>query len=49
MRAKAIWGVLYADDAGIFSKSPEGLAKMMTVIMTVFEAAVLTVSYPKRR
>ena len=41
---RAIWGMLYADDAGIVSKSAEGLAKMMTVIVTVFEAAGLTVS-----
>ena len=36
--------MLYADEAGIVSKSPEGFAKMMTVIETVFEAAGLTVS-----
>ena len=41
---RAVWGMLYANDAGIASKSPEGLAKMMTVIVTVFEAAGLTVS-----
>ena len=42
------WGILYADDAGIVSKSAEGLAKMMTVIIvTVFEAAGLTVSDKK--
>ena len=39
--------MLYADDAGIASKSAEGLAKMMTVIVTVFEAAGLTVSENK--
>ena len=33
----------YADDAGIVSRSAEGLANMMTVIVTVFEAAGLTV------
>ena len=33
--------MLYADDAVIVSKSAEGLAKMMTVIVTVFEAAGL--------
>ena len=37
-------GMMYADDAGIVSRSAEGLAKMMTVIVTVFEAAGLTVS-----
>ena len=31
----------------IVSKSAEGLAKMMTVILTVFEAAGLTVSEKK--
>ena len=36
--------MLYADNAGIASKSAEGLAKMMTAIVTVFEAAGLTVS-----
>ena len=44
---RAAWGMLYADDAGIVSKSAEGLAKMMTVIVTVFEAAGLTVSEKK--
>ena len=37
------WGMLYADDAGNVSKSAEGLAEMMTVTVTVFEAARLTV------
>ena len=32
--AQALWGMLYADDAGIVSRSPEGLQKMMTVIVT---------------
>ena len=44
---RAVSGMLYADDAGIDSKSAEGLAKMMTVIVTVFEAAGLTVSEKK--
>ena len=39
--------MLYADDASIMSKSAEGLAKMMTVVVTVFEAAGLTVSEKK--
>ena len=37
---RAVWGTLYADDAGIVSKSAEGVAKMI-VIVTVFEAAGL--------
>ena len=40
---RSVWGMLYANDAGIVSNSAEGLAKMMTVIVTVFEAAGLTV------
>ena len=44
---KAVWDMLYADDAGVVSKSPEGLTKMMTVIVTVFEEAGLTVSEKK--
>ena len=36
---QTVWGMLYADNAGVVSKSPEGLTKMMTVIVTVFEAA----------
>ena len=39
--------MLYADDAGIMSKSVDGLAKMMTVIVTVVEAAGLNVSEKK--
>ena len=46
---KSVWGMLYADDAGIVCKSAEGLANMMTVFVTVFEAAGLTVSKRKRR
>ena len=45
----ALWGMLYADDVGVVSKSAEGLAKMMTVIVTVLEAAGLTVSEKKTR
>ena len=39
--------MLYADDAGIVSKSAEGRADTMTAIDTVFEAADLTVSEKK--
>ena len=41
---REVWGMLCADDAGVVCNSAEGLAKMMTVIVTVFEAAGLTVS-----
>ena len=44
---RAVWGMLYADDAGIVSKPAEGLAEMITVIVTVFEAAGLKVSGKK--
>ena len=37
----------YADDAGISSKSEEGLAKMMAIVVTVFDAAGLSVSEKK--
>ena len=33
---RAVWGMLYADDAGIVSRSPAGLARMLTVIVEVF-------------
>ena len=39
--------MLYADDAGIVSKSVESLANMMAVIANVFEGAGLTVSEKK--
>ena len=39
-----LWGMLYADDAGVVSQSSEQLRKMMGVIMVVCVAFVLTVS-----
>ena len=39
--------MFYGDDAVNVSKSAEGLAKMMTVVVTVFEAAGLTMSEKK--
>ena len=42
-----VWGVLYADDACIVSRSPQGLAKMMEVIVDVCRAFALTVSAKK--
>ena len=35
---RAVWGMLYADDAGIVSRSQEGLTRMMTTIVEVFGA-----------
>ena len=45
---RAVWGMLYADDACIGSRSPQGLAKTMEVIVEVCRAfALLTVSAKK--
>ena len=44
---RAVWGMLYADDACIVSRSPQGLAKMMEVIVEVCGAFALTVSAKK--
>ena len=38
---------MYADDAVIVSQSADGIAKMMAVIVTVFEKAYLTVPETK--
>ena len=39
---RAVWGMLYADDACIVSRSPRGLELMMTVIVKVCGAFGLT-------
>ena len=44
---RAVWRLLYANDTGIVSRLPAGLAKMMTVIVEVFGAYGLTVSEKK--
>ena len=44
---RAVWGLLYADDACIVSRLPQGLAKMMEVIVEVCRAFALTVSAKK--
>ena len=44
---RAVWGMLYADDAGVVSRSQEGLTRMMTIIVEVFVAFGLTVSEKK--
>lgn len=47
---KSVLGMLHADDnASAVSKSPEGLSKMITAIVNVFEAARLTVSQKERK
>ena len=42
--ATPLWGMLYADDAGVVSQSPEQLRKMTGVIVVVCAAFGLTVS-----
>ena len=44
---RAVWGMMHADDAGIVSRSPAGLARVMAVIVEVFGAFGLTVSEKK--
>ena len=39
-----LWGLLYADDAGIVSRSSKRLERMMTVIVTACSSVGLTVS-----
>ena len=45
--ATPLWGMLYADDAGVVSRSPEQLRKMMEVIAVVCAAFGLTESEAK--
>ena len=45
--ATPLWGMLYADDAGVVSQLPEQLRKMMEVIVDVCAAFGLTVSDAK--
>ena len=45
--ATPLWGMLYADDAGVVSQSPEHLKKMMGVIVVVCAAFGLIVSEAK--
>ena len=42
-----LWGMLYSDDAGIVSRSSEGLERMITVIVTACSSFGLTVSQAK--
>ena len=45
--ATPLWGMLYADEAGVVSRSPEQLRNMMGVIVVVCAAYGLTVSEAK--
>ena len=44
---RAVWGMLYANDGCIVSRSPRGLELMMAVIVKVCGAFGLTVSEKK--
>ena len=44
---RVVWGILYADDACIVSRPPQGLAKMMEIVVEVCRAFALTVSSKK--
>ena len=44
---RAVWSMLYANDACIISRSSQGLAKVMKVIVEVCRAFALTVSEKK--
>ena len=44
---RAVWGMLYANDACIVSRTPQGLAKMLEVIVEVCRAFALIVSAKK--
>ena len=46
---RAVWGMLYADDVCIVSRSPQGLAKMMEGIVDACRAFALTVSTKKTK
>ena len=45
--ATPLWGMLYADDAGVISQSPEQVRKMMGVMVVVCTVFGLTVSEAK--
>ena len=47
--ATPLWGMLYADDAGVVSQSPEQLRKMIGVIVVVCAAFGLTISDAKTK
>ena len=49
MVRRAVWGMLYADDAGVVSTSPRGLTRMMGVIVVTCQEFGLTVSEKKNR
>ena len=44
MVRRAVWGMLYADDARVVSTSPRGLTRIMDVIVVTCQEFGLTVS-----
>ena len=44
---RAVWGMLYSDDAGVVSTSPRGLARMIDVVVVACQEFGLTVSENK--
>ena len=49
MVRRAVWGMLYADDAGMVSTSPRGFTRMMGVIVVACQEFGLTVSEKKTK
>ena len=47
MVRRGVWGVLYADGAGVVSKLPHGLTRMMDVIVIACQEFGLTMSEKK--
>ena len=47
--ATPLWGMFYADDAGVVSQSPEQLRKIMVVIVVVCAAFGLIISEAKTK
>ena len=47
MVRRAVWGMLYTDDAGVVSTSPRGLTRMMGVIVVTCQEIGLTMSEKK--
>ena len=47
MIRRAVWGMLYADDAGVVSTLPRGLTRIMGVIVVTYQEFGLTVSKKK--
>ena len=47
MVRRAVWGMPYADDAGVVSTSSRGLTRMMGVVVVAYQEFELTVSEKK--